>query len=107
MISNLLKSDSMERALLVTSPTEGTRQIGENLGTVFAPSQTRQEGVNGNSPSLQTKGREALVIPLPISMHTGQIIMVTKMLTTSDLRFYEFDNGAPVESWRSGPRGST
>ena len=41
------------------------------------------------------------------SMHTGQIIMVTKMLTTSDLRFYEFDNGAPVESWRSGPSGSS
>jgi len=40
-------------------------------------------------------------------MHTGQIIMVTKMLTTSDLRFYEFDSGAPVESWRSGPPGSS
>ena len=25
-------------------------------------------------------------MPLPISMHTGQIIMLTKMLTSSDLR---------------------
>jgi uncharacterized damage-inducible protein DinB len=41
------------------------------------------------------------------SMHTGQIIMVTKMLTTSDLRFYEFDAGVPVESWHSGPSGSS
>lgn len=30
------------------------------------------------------------------SMHTGQIIMLTKMLTQSDLRFYGFEAGAPV-----------
>jgi uncharacterized damage-inducible protein DinB len=35
------------------------------------------------------------------SMHTGQIIMLTKMLTSADLRFYEFDTGAPVQRWRS------
>ena len=37
------------------------------------------------------------------SMHTGQIIMLTKMLTSSDLRFYGFEEGVPVERWRSGP----
>ena len=36
------------------------------------------------------------------SMHTGQIIMLTKMLTASDLRFYGFEAGTPVERWRSG-----
>ena len=35
------------------------------------------------------------------SMHTGQIIMLTKMLTASDLRFYGFDAGAPVHRWHS------
>jgi len=35
------------------------------------------------------------------SMHTGQIIMLTKMLTGSDLRFYGFDAGAPVHRWHS------
>jgi uncharacterized damage-inducible protein DinB len=35
------------------------------------------------------------------SMHTGQIIMLTKMFTASDLRFYDFPAGVPVESWRS------
>jgi hypothetical protein len=34
-------------------------------------------------------------------MHTGQIIMLTKMLTCSDLRFYGFEEGVPVERWRS------
>ena len=35
------------------------------------------------------------------SMHTGQIIMLTKMMTSSDLRFYDFEAGAPVERWHS------
>jgi len=30
------------------------------------------------------------------SMHTGQIIMLTKILTATDLRFYGFEDGAPV-----------
>jgi uncharacterized damage-inducible protein DinB len=39
------------------------------------------------------------------SMHTGQIIMLTKMMTSDDLRFYEFDAGVPVVRWRSRPSG--
>ena len=37
------------------------------------------------------------------SMHTGQIIMLTKMMTSDDLRLYEFDAGVPVVRWRSRP----
>ncbi len=40
------------------------------------------------------------------SMHTGQIIMLTKMLTSTDLRFYNFSADGPRESWHSGPSGS-
>jgi len=40
-------------------------------------------------------------------MHTGQIIMLTKMMASADLRFYEFEGGAPVQSWRSGPSASS
>lgn len=50
---------------------------------------------------------EAVVIPLPIPMHTGQIIMLTKMLTSSDLRFYGFEDGVPVERWHSRQSGSS
>lgn len=35
------------------------------------------------------------------SMHTGQIIMLTKMITASNLRFYDFKDGASVENWHS------
>ena len=33
------------------------------------------------------------------SMHTGQIILLTKMLTESDLRFYDFSTGVPRADW--------
>ena len=33
------------------------------------------------------------------SMHTGQIIMLTKMMTATDMRFYGFEAGAPVHRW--------
>ena len=33
------------------------------------------------------------------SMHTGQIILLTKMLARSDLRFYDFSKGAPRAAW--------
>ena len=33
------------------------------------------------------------------SMHTGQIILLTKMLSQRDLGFYDFSRGAPVRAW--------
>ncbi|MGB7923819.1 MAG: DinB family protein [Pyrinomonadaceae bacterium] len=33
------------------------------------------------------------------SMHTGQIILITKMLRTGDLKFYDFSGGAPAPNW--------
>jgi uncharacterized damage-inducible protein DinB len=35
------------------------------------------------------------------SMHTGQILYITKLLTSSDLRFYKFDTGRPIRHWAS------
>jgi uncharacterized damage-inducible protein DinB len=33
------------------------------------------------------------------SMHTGQIILLTKLLVKKDLRFYDFSTGEPVHTW--------
>ncbi len=33
------------------------------------------------------------------SMHTGQILMLTKMITAEDLKLYEFPGGAAVRRW--------
>ena len=51
------------------------------------------------------QGREVTVLEAVyhvvehFSMHTGQIIMLTKMLTASDLRFYEFEEDVPMQRW--------
>lgn len=34
------------------------------------------------------------------SMHTGQIILLTKMLANLDLIFYDFSGGKPVHTWQ-------
>jgi uncharacterized damage-inducible protein DinB len=34
-----------------------------------------------------------------IAMHTGQIILLTKMLANVDLIFYDFSGGGPVHTW--------
>ena len=34
------------------------------------------------------------------SMHTGQIILLTKMIGGKDLGFYDFSSGQPVHAWR-------
>jgi len=33
------------------------------------------------------------------SMHTGQIILLTKLLTARDLSFYDFSTGVPAHRW--------
>lgn len=33
------------------------------------------------------------------SMHTGQIILLTKLMAETDLGFYDFATGAPVHNW--------
>jgi uncharacterized damage-inducible protein DinB len=35
-------------------------------------------------------------------MHTGQIILLTKMLKGAELKFYDFSGDAPVANWNEG-----
>ena len=35
------------------------------------------------------------------SMHTGQIILLTKMFAAIDLEFYDFKDAAPIHAWKS------
>src|SRR2546423_12652503 len=37
------------------------------------------------------------------SMHTGQIILISKMFADVDLEFYDFSAGAPKLTWKSAP----
>jgi len=57
--------------------------------------------VNGKSAGLLNEEREAVVIPLSVSMHAGQILLLTKLLTATDLQFYDFEGGAPLHHFSS------
>ena len=35
------------------------------------------------------------------SMHTGQVILLTKMLKAADLKFYDFSGGGPAHGWKA------
>ncbi len=39
-------------------------------------------------------------MPLPMSMHAGQIILLTEMLSQRDLGFYDFSTDGPVRTWQ-------
>ena len=41
------------------------------------------------------------------SMHTGQIILMSKMLAQADLRLYDFEDGKPVFTWRDQRSGES
>ncbi|MBA2703150.1 MAG: hypothetical protein H0U60_04770 [Blastocatellia bacterium] len=60
---------------------------------------SRQKAVNDFFASRQTKEREAVVSSLPVAMHTGQIILLAKMLADVDFVFYDFATGKPVHTW--------
>ena len=40
------------------------------------------------------------------SMHTGQILLLTKLLAENDLRFYDLSTGVPVHTWHHPRSGS-
>jgi uncharacterized damage-inducible protein DinB len=40
------------------------------------------------------------------AMHTGQILMLTKMVTNTDLEFYKFDGTNAVAQWKNDPANS-
>ena len=40
------------------------------------------------------------MVPLPFSMHTGQIIMTAKMFAEVDLDFYDFVDAVRVLKWK-------
>jgi uncharacterized damage-inducible protein DinB len=56
--------------------------------------------------TIQGSGVSALEAILHVvehfSMHTGQILMLTKLLTNSDLAFYKFDGADAVAQWKTG-----
>ena len=97
------RRDPIPRAELLTLLRSTLAEIDTTLQTLDPSMLLERRKIQGHDVDIL----EAIFhVTEHFSMHTGQIIMLTKMLTSSDLRFYGFEDDTPVERWRSGPPDS-
>ncbi len=95
------QSEFDERSLI--SSSELSARLRETLAEVdavlasFAPSSILEERMIQGTRQVALDAIFHVVEHF--SMHTGQIILLTKMLKQSNLRFYDFSTGAPRAAW--------
>ena len=98
------RRDPIPRAELLTLLRSTLLEIQSTLETLDPSMLLERRKIQGHDVDIL----EAIFhVTEHFSMHAGQIFLLTKLLTASDLRFYEFDAGAPVVRWRSGPTESS
>ena len=96
--------DVIPRAELVARLRSALTDVDATLQSVDPTTLLEFRKIQGNDVDIL----EAIFhVTEHFSMHTGQIIMLTKMMTSAGLRFYDFENGLPVERWQSDPAGSS
>ena len=94
--SEFEQRDVIARDELLTLLRSTLHEVDHVLHTLDASTILESRKIQGNDVDIL----EAIFhVTEHFSMHTGQIIMLTKMLTASDLRFYDFEGKAPVERW--------
>jgi len=92
------RRDPIPRAELLTLLRSTLSEIQSTLETLDPSMLLERRKIQGHDVDIL----EAIFhVTEHFSMHTGQIIMLTKMMTSSDLRFYGFEDGVAVETWRS------
>jgi uncharacterized damage-inducible protein DinB len=102
--SEFEQRDVIPRDALVALLRSTLKDVESTLQSVDAATLLEYRKIQGNDVDIL----EAIFhVTEHFSMHTGQIIMLTKMMTSDDLRFYEFDTGVPVQRWRTEPAGSS
>jgi len=83
------------------------RLLNETLNEVDATLQQFDADRLLESRTIQGSSVSALEAILHVvehfSMHTGQILMLTKMLTNTDLAFYKFEGTTAVPQWKNDP----
>lgn len=86
----------MPRAELLSLLKERLSEVDAVLASLDASRLMERRTIQGH----QVTALEAIFhVVEHFSMHTGQIILLTKMLTQKDLRFYDFSSGAPQPNW--------
>jgi len=102
--SEFAQRETIPRDELLTLLHSTLSEVRETLAALDPSVLLEHRKIQGNDVELL----EAIFhVTEHFSMHTGQIIMLTKMLSSSDLRFYEFEDDVPVHRWQSLPSGSS
>jgi uncharacterized damage-inducible protein DinB len=89
----------------VIQRAELQRLLGQTMNDVDATLQQYDTDRLLESRTIQGSSVSALEAILHVvehfSMHTGQILMLTKMLINTDLAFYKFEGTTAVPKWKS------
>jgi uncharacterized damage-inducible protein DinB len=86
----------LPRAELLARLKETLAEVDAVLSALDTSSLMERRPVQGH----EVTGLEAVFhVVEHFSMHTGQIILLTKMLSRKDLRFYDFSSGVPLPNW--------
>ena len=102
--SEFERRDPISRAELQTLLRSTVNEVDQLLRTLNPDVLLEQRKIQGKDVVLL----DAIFhVTEHFSMHTGQIILLTKMFTTADLEFYDFDAGVPVERWQSDSASSS
>lgn len=88
--------EAIPREQLIGMLTKTLEEVGGVLEAFDPANLLRKYSIQGN----EVTALEAIFhVTEHFSMHTGQIILLTKSLTGKDPGFYDFSTGAPVETW--------
>jgi uncharacterized damage-inducible protein DinB len=90
--SEFAQRETIPRAELLSGLRQTIREVDGTLAKFDMDSLVEKKMIQG----LEVTALEAILhVVEHFSMHTGQIIQLTKILTSSDLRFYEFEGDTP------------
>ena len=96
--SEFEQRDVIARDELLTLLRATLAEVETTLHTLDPAVLLEQRKIQGNDVDIL----EAIFhVTEHFSMHTGQIFLLTKLLTASDLRFYDLESGVPVETWHT------
>lgn len=84
------------RAELESLLRETLRDVDATLAACDADRLLEQRTIQGTDVSVLSA---ILHVVEHFSMHTGQILLLTKVITNSDLAFYQFENKNAIPQW--------
>ena len=102
--SEFQQRDPVPRAELLTLLRSTLSEIQTTLQTLDPATVLERRKIQGHDVDIL----EAIFhVTEHFSMHAGQIFLLTKLLTATDLHFYDFEGDVPTQRWGSYPSGSS